>query len=471
MMLHPASSGSFLPLSPLPLPSVLLSNNTSGMAGLSSSSTLGPLQSALLSNGAMGHFVQMPNQTRSAISILLPTNSLAPGTDILLKDILRDGSEATRQMVSQLSNQGIRFFADRIDDYLHVGISGPVGQEAALSQWLMNFMTRPIVDPPTFNAVKSKAVKGHQGLLNDPDVMLYSALKKRIYGPGHTFSLSMPERMQTIAQQDLNTLMSRYQQMLQAVNRAKVLMVSSQPVAMQQQMLNDAIRGSGWFSQPYGSAAAAMPIPLPSPVNTQPPVLFPNNTLKRALIKTIWKAPDIRDPDYPAYHLLRAFLQGQGDGSFFQKLRTQDGLIYSFDLSEGHKLAQGNCLDFGCEVEFNKIGQALQDISLVTGNACQSMIRPAVLDTLKRKAMLDFRTRQQESRDVSNLYTTWLTCDASPPDLQQLQAALNRVTPADIQRVANRMFNPASGAFQLTGISAPASVLQQWFPGRPLASA
>lgn len=471
MIIPPASSGYIPPLAPLPLPGAFLSSSSSiSGSGTASSQSVGPIQSAPLLNGASGYFLQMPNQPRSVISLFFPATHFVPGTEKLLLQMLEDGSESTKQMLSQLNNQGIHFSTDRRDDHIKVSISAPTGQEGIAAQVLLRLLTQPIVDQASFNTLKSNAIKRLQGLLSDPDDLLLTAMQQRIYGPNHTFSLSTRDCMKNVSQQTIPALMASYQQMLQSVSRAKVLMISSQPVALQQQALNDAIRSTGWFGQPYGMSANNASNALPNPGGTQAPVLHANNTLKRAMIKTTWKAPDVRDPDYAAFCLLRSFLQGNSHGSFFQKMRTEDGLVYGVDMLEGYKLAQGNCFHLGFEVDFNKLGLALNDVQAVTRNVCQTSINPAALDTLKRKWLLDYRMRLQEPMGVASLYAPWLTLDTQLPDFKQMQDAINRVTSGDIQRVANRVFNPQTGAFQLIGVSAPVPVLQQWFPGLPVSA-
>lgn len=418
------------------------------------------IQTGRLLNGATGHFVQMPNQQQSVLHILLPLNTIPPGTEYLLMDLLEEGSEATKQMLSQLRDRGIRMSTGRLDGKLTLRVIGQAGQEGLMAQAALGLLTNPVVDPVNFRSLQAKMYSNYQGKLSNPDIQLANAMDKRIYGPGHMFCLTPDERMAIIARQTLPELLGRFRQALQQPGAAQMMMISSQPAAVQQQLTDAAIQSAGWFPNPYAVNGAQFPdFPLPNPASGIQTVLVPNETLKRALIRETWRVPDARDPDYPAFLLLRQLLQSTSAGSFFQTLRTDHGLVYSIGQSEGSRLANGMRHNITLEVDFDKIGAALADVRQVTQNLGVNQVSPAFLETLKRKAMLSLRDLMQMPQGADALYSSWLQLGATPMSMPQLQAALNRVTPEDLRRVANKVFNPADG-YQVVGISAPSAVLQ-----------
>jgi zinc protease len=467
----------FPALAPLPSPMSLLS---SGMGAVHSGGTLlsggarpllgvEPVQTALLANGVTGYFLQMPGQSRSQVTVALPVGDLSPAQGGLLMDLLQDGSNATKQMLSQFRGQGISISTRARDNQLLVMADGPAGQEAALVQAVFRLLLQPIVDPTLFNGIKTRSLQSWQGELNNPDEQLTIRLRQRIYGPNHPFALSTQASLQAVAQQDLPGLTAHLQRMLQATGAAKVMMISAQPAAQQRMILDSAIQGSGWYRSAYSAATAPQAMPLPSATALRGLVLLPTQASDQALIQTLWKTPDVRDPDYVPYKLLMNFLHSENEGALYQVMRQDHGLIYSVDLDEEHRLAAGNCFHINVEVPYDKIQPALNDIRATTQAVCQAPIPAVALETLKRNFLREMRTSLQDAVRTGCLYAEWLRHEGPPPDLQRLQAAVARTTPADLQRVANRIFN-APDSLQLVGVSAPAAVLQQCFPGQPLVS-
>lgn len=426
------------------------------------------VQPAPLMNGAAGYFLQMPSQFRSIVNVVLPVGNMPPTTIDLLAQMLSGGSQASKQMLSQLSNQGISFLATRETDKLILSMEGPAGQEPLLAQALLRLITQPVLEPALFNDLKLRSIQSQQGSLNNPDDILRTALKQKIYGPNHPLGLSTKASIQSLAQVDLPGLFARFQQSLQETGGAKVMMISALPPAQQQQIVNSAILGSGWVRQPYGLYAGMQNnLPLPAASGVRGLVLVPTNASKRALIKTLWKTPDVRDPDYAAFRLLMDFLRGEDEGALLKTMRQDHGLVYTVGMSEGSKLAAGNYYGISVEVNGNQIGPALNDIRRVTRDAGRNPISPEVLDRLKRSMLRQTREDLQQARSISDIYAPWLTYDAPLPGPEWLENAIADVTPADIQRVANRIFNAPDG-MQLVGVTAPEATLRQWFPRQPL---
>jgi predicted Zn-dependent peptidase len=427
------------------------------------------VQPASLVNGAAGYFLQMPGQSRSLVSVTLPIGSLPPGSIGLLTQLLKEGSEVSKQMLSQLSNQGISFITRPASDKLILMMEGPAGQEPLLAQSLLRLMTQPVLEPTLFNDIKLRTIQAQQGWLNNPDDILQTALKQKIYGPNHPFALSTRARMQHLSRVDLTSLLASFQQSLQQTNANKIMMISALPTAQQQQIVNSAILGSSWLRQPFALSATGMPtnLPLPAVSGLKGLVLVPTNASKRAIIQTVWKTPDVRDPDYPAFQLLMEFLRGEDESALLKTMRMDHGLVYGVGMHEGPKLAMGTCYNINVEVDGDQIGPALKDIREVTKAAGQKPIPPDILDRLKRSMLRETRESMQQARSISGVYAPWLTYDAPLPGPEWLEQAIADVTPEDIQRVAKRIFN-SPDSMQLVGVTAPEPMLRRWFPNQPL---
>lgn len=423
-----------------------------------------PLTQAALPNGASGYFIQKPGLRQSALVLTLPMPGMSHATSTLLGNMIVGGSMSTKRKLEEWKQQGISVSLTNSGTQCLVRAEAPMGKEQAAMNAVMQLLTQPVVDPVMFNTVRRTLVQNYQGDVNSPDSQLQDVLLQRIYGVGHPLSMTTQEMISGVSQQTLQEVMAAHRYLLNQFAQAKVMMVSAQPVETQRQVVSEAIRVSH-------ANGLNRPTPAPSQrlsPGTQRPVLAPNEDLKRALIKVMYQVPDVKDPDYPAFCLMRQVLTGTSAGSLFETLRTRDGLVYGVSQRLDDRVPQCNVLKSGVEVDFAQIGKTLDDFKQVTQALCDNPLPPSQLDAAKRSNLLSMREDQETGINTALFYAPWLgTPGAQPPDLEQLKTAFNQVTPEAIQRVAQRIFNDPKN-FRLMGISAPAAQLQQIFPGQPL---
>lgn len=423
-----------------------------------------PVQQTLLLNGTTGYLTQMPFAKRSTIDIVLPVANLPLGTDNLLLSVLSSGSKKTKQIIQHLEDQGMALSLHTIGDKLFVRGRSPIGLENELLDQTLSLLLQPVVDAQTYQALQNKTIETIQSKSNDPDQMLLTELHKKVYGAGQRYSLTPQEAVLLTRQESLLQLVGSYLNSTQAFPGIGILMVSPLPAQKQKAILNTAIQNHGWVSRAFPSVV--LPPLLPSPSGKQPTVLLANNNLKSALVKSMWSVPDIKSSDYPAFFLLSAILEGTSAGSFFDTLRTRDGLVYSISSDIGAPLQKGNIYHAGVIVPFDKIHNAIQDIEEVTRQLCSRPVSDQELSRLKRAFLLDVRDTKQDSLSVSSSYLSWLKHQLRPEDLDVFQARVNAVSAQDILRVANKVFNTQNGAFNMIGVSAPGDVLEKTFlPG------
>lgn len=433
--------------------------------------TAGPLNQATLSNGMQGYFVQKPGVSKSELVFTIPTKTLPPGISDLLCQTILDGSPATVQRLQAWGRQGVNLFSVKNDTDYSIHIQAPAGEEANMAAALTSLLTQPVVDPAKFNTLKAKLIQSQKAQMTDPDSMLDTAMARRIFGAGHPYSLTPQERIADYSAQTLNSVMACHSTLLQLLGQGKAMMISPMPVESQRQAVDAAFRGANLGRMPAPQNA------LINEANSLPPsssraVLLPNNVIQQALIKVLWQVPDPRDPDYPAFCILRSMLSGFSQNSFLKTLRTDHSLLYGINCNTGqYQLPQGNTFTPSMKVDFSNVGQALADIRQVTQALCQKPIPLPQLQAMQRAQLLEMREGAETASDMGSLYEPWLTRNgATPPDFAEMQAAINRVTPLDLQRVANRVFNDPETR-RLLAVSAPTAVLQQWFPGQPIEAA
>jgi predicted Zn-dependent peptidase len=426
-----------------------------------------------LSNGAQGYCFQKPGLRKSVLVFSFPLTGLSPVMSNLLTALLFDGSPATKRQLAEWERQGIILRPTNTETRLSIRAEAPAGQESALVAAVTRLLGQPVVDPATFNTVKAKIFQNLQSFKANPDALLDTRMAQRLFGPGHPYSVTPQEQIAELSTQTLPSVMAYHPALLQLLGHGQAMMISSLSADSQRQVLNAAVgqlsrdkRDPESVSRSAARAGALDNIPVQSSPRA---VLLPNPALRQALIKVLWQAPDPRDPDYFTSCLIQSLLSGVSPNSFLKTLRTDHSLVYGMNRNTAlYNLPQGDTYTPSLEVDFSKIGVALADIKQVTQALCQSPISAANLQAVQRVQLLKMREGGETAGALGFLYQQWLArTGAVAPDDQQMQAAIMRVTSADIQRVANRIFNTPNN-LHLMGVSAPAAVLQQWFPGQPL---
>jgi predicted Zn-dependent peptidase len=432
----------------------------------SAESMISPPLSGRLSNGSWGYFQQTPHLQETALSIFLPINATQASLRAILPDLLQNGSGMTKTFLAQASAMGIRTSIAEAGDKLQLNFVAPAGKEAELMQTAMQLLTRPIVDPMTYNQLKEDLIQNIQNIDASPEAKLDETVNKAFYGAFHPYGKTRQEVIRELSNQSLAGAMSAYQQVAGQPQGIKMLMVSPLAQDCQKALIEQGIQQFGWYVNPYTQGVYQRSVPpLPNLQGKRGPFLVANEALPRAMIQEMWSAPGVGDPDYPAFCLLRSIMKGMSS-SFFKVLRTQKHLVYSTQQSYSDLPNNGTTFNLNAEVDYDKLGPAMAGIREVICSLTQTPVTAAQLRMAKESSLLSIRDAKETAPDLLELNTPRLQNDLLPCHPDSLQAAMERVTVADIQRVANRVFNPTS-AYHVIGVSAPQKILNQWFPSKP----
>lgn len=440
-------------------------------------------QGALLMNGASAYFIHTPEMKQSTVRLQIALPPGVSGSAGLLVRLLMDGSDATRQRLSQLNNQGLNLVALSVTDTLILIASGRSGDEPKLVNALLEILCRPTIQSADFERIRSHEKQKLQEIMQAGGTPLEMVTERHLYGASQPHSLTPQEIAQKLSMQTPNSVLNLHQQALQATGSVTWAMASSLAPASQYQLLNQASQSIGWTGN-----RSVLP-PFSTRLNPNAParsmLLVPNDRLKRALIQMTWQAPlPQRSPnneDYAAFTLLQHILGGRLEGSFFKTLRTDQGLVYGIDAATSGRLGDTQAkYQADIEVDFDKIGPALNALRQVTQTLVSKPVAADVLTMAKNSFLFDLRDRNQTASGLLGQSTPWLLNNLPPPSMETFQKAIAAVRPEDIQRVAVRVFGLPQGimpspagamlpvAREVIGVSAPASALKRWFPNMPL---
>lgn len=416
-----------------------------------------------LANGARGVFQQASNQQQSCLSVQFPIGPSTAGFRMLLGEMLLNGSYATKAILNQAEANGLSVVPTHAGDKVQFNFVGPAGKEQALIQLALQILTRPNLEGGTFNKQKADLITEVRKQLLLPEVPVIDAVGKGLYGNTHPYGKTTAEALEELNRMTPESMLWAYQSVIGQPQQASISMVSAQPVEVQQQLVNQEIQAFTWYASPYPQPQLPQAPAVPPAVGSPAPILIPNQSAERAHIVKAWRAPTIGDPDYPAFCLLMKMLGGM-TGGFFRIMRTENGLVYStHQIYQPHRL--GADYQVMAQVDFDKLGKAMDAFKQVTGEFLNGYVSPDKLASSKKTFLLELMGDAQASERINHQNLPWMANDQMPPHPKELEQAIRSVTVQDIYRVAHRVFNPANG-FEVTGVSAPPQVLARVFQQR-----
>jgi zinc protease len=184
------------------------------------------------------------------------------------------------------------------------------------------------------------------------------------------------------------------------------------------------------------------PIVLPE----EPKQVAPREVIEEAPIELgqlliSWHIPDIRHPDVPALDVLSTLLGGGRSSRLYQEVREKKGLVNSVDAWT-YNPGNPGLIGMSAMVDADKF-VAARDAMLAE---VERMKRAQVSEAELTKAVKQFTagtlsTRKTMQGQANDLGGSWLSAN----DLnfsERYLAAVKRLTPADLQRVAREYLTP-----------------------------
>lgn len=466
-------TGAMKPFSPNPTqPSFALTPPSADQ--LSLKPTLSPItnpeglpQTTRLSNGASASAIFMPNRQQSSIYMMLPLSPELAGSRVLLSRMLMNGSDDTRQRVEALRNQGMSLsIHPYLPGTLALTMHGPAGRERDMMRTMLTFLLHPQWTSEDFEQTRQNIRHHIEDQAKDPETALRIGLMQAIYGKNQPYSLTPGQQMILMAQQTPQSMGAALQRVTQGTANAMISMAAPLATGAQLAILDQTVQEIGWTPNPFTTSFPRVSSAI-SPTAFQKVAFIPSDTLKRAQIQLCFEVPPPGDRDYPAFLLLKNILAGHSEGSLFERLRTNDGLVYGASVYGGMPLGNQALYNAAIEVDFNKIGPAANELMAITRQLAEQPVSVPTVETAKRRFLLNIRDAEQTASGTLGNNAPWQLYGLPPPSMTELQNTIARLTPADIQRVSQRLFKPTNNV-QLLGISAPTPVLRQWFPNAPL---
>jgi len=184
------------------------------------------------------------------------------------------------------------------------------------------------------------------------------------------------------------------------------------------------------------------PTVLPSePKQTAPRELIEEAPVELAHLHFAWHIPELRHADVPVLDVLCLLLGGGRSSRLYQQVRERTGLVHSVDAwtySPGNPGLAG----ISAVMDAEKFDTARAALLEQVARMQESEVKPDELaKAVKQFVAATLASRKTMTGQASDLGSNWL----SARDLnfsERYLAAVQRITPAELQRVAQTYFTP-----------------------------
>ncbi len=193
------------------------------------------------------------------------------------------------------------------------------------------------------------------------------------------------------------------------------------------------------------------------PVTTPHITLKKKRSLEQVQMCLGMPAPPVNDPDRFAIYMLNSMLGGGMSSRLFESIRENEGLAYSI-YSELSPFRDAGCLSVYAGMSLDKTERVL-DLTLVELRRLkQEKVSNAELkrarDQMKSNIVLGLESSGSRMSNLARqqmYFGRFFTVD-------DVVAEIDRVTPAEIQRLANQIFQPQKIALTLLGNLGPMKI-------------
>ena len=191
-------------------------------------------------------------------------------------------------------------------------------------------------------------------------------------------------------------------------------------------------------------AKAIAPVVLPEePRQTAPREIVEEGPFELGHVHISWHIPEVRHPDVPVLDVLAVILGSGRSSRLYQELREKQGIVNSIDAWT-YSPGSAGLLGMSLLVEADKFTVARDAALAEIERVKEKSVSPEeVAKAVKQFVSATLATRKTMQGQAQDLGGSWL----SAGDLnfsERYLAAVKRVTPADLQRVAREYLTPGN---------------------------
>lgn len=410
---------------------------------------LPPIQKRTLSNGLPVWVVELHKVPVVHVSLVVKSGSAADprgkfGLASLTAEMLDEGAgnRDALQVADAVDYLGASLSTSSTSDASYVELHVPVARLGDALPIMADVALRPTFPVEELKRVREELLTSLIQAEDDPESLIQFAFPRLVYGPQHrygTLSIGTAAAVKGFTVADMRQFQARHY----VPSNAGLIVTGDITTA------NAVARLETAFGAWKGTAPTAVTVPAAPQLTSRQLYLIDKPDAAQSQIRIGWIGVPRSTPDYFALRVLNTILGGSFTSRLNQNLREEHGYAYgatsTFDMRRG-----AGPFYAAAGVQTDKTAEALTEFFKELDNI-RKPIPPEEVEKAKNYVALllprSFETTESLAGSLATAFVYNLPADYFDTFTQRVRA----VTPADVQRAAERYIQPDKFAVVVVG--------------------
>ena len=349
-------------------------------------------------------------------------------------------NRSARQLAERIEGVGGTLGAGASQDEVFVSATALSDQDTLVFSMLSDVALRPSFPESEFTTLRTQTISGLRSALGDVDALGNRAFAQAIYG-AHPYGASPDVRsVEAIRREDLRAFHRTY---FKPGNALLVVAGDMTPARATE-------LARRYFGSWTGAAVPAVAMPAPADRAQTQIVLVhrPGAVQSNLIVGNLGTRPD--NEDLFAVEVMNQVLGGGTDGRLFQILRQQKGWTYGAYSSFSRPRDVGT-FRAGAKVRTEATDSALAELLAQVRRIRTETVSPAEFEGAKSYLLGSYPLRFETAGQIANRLAELRLLGLPMERVREYPARIAAVTPADVQRAAQKYLHPDRSAVVVVG--------------------
>jgi zinc protease len=409
------------------------------------------IQKTRLSNGLGVWIVEHHEVPLAQINVIVRSGSAADpigkyGVGSLAAAMLDEGAgtRSSLQLADALEFLGANLSTTSSYDYSAIRSSVPVSKLADALPLVADVALRPTFPASELDRLRQERLTGLLQARDNPAQLIQLAFPRVLFGPTHRYGTSangLPPAIEAFTVADLQAFYRAHYR----PDNATLLVVGDVMPAAILAMLEQHF--GAWKSE--GMASLVAEVPTAPQLKSRAVYIVDKPDAPQSQIRIGWVGVPRSTPDYAALEVLNTILGGSFTSRLNQNLREKNGYSYGASSAFDMRLSAGPFLATA-GVQTDKTGPAIGEFF----NELNAIVKPIPDNELakaKNYVALSFPGEFETTGDLARKLEELVVYKLPDDTYSNFVASVNKVTAADLQRLAARYVQPDKMAVVVVG--------------------
>ena len=419
--------------------------------GPAPSLNLPTIQKQKLSNGLDVWIVEHHEVPLAQINMIVRSGSAADpigkyGVGSLAAAMLDEGAGTRNslELADALEFLGANLATTSSFDYSAIRLSVPVSKLADALPLMADVTLRPTFPAADLDRLKKERLTALLQARDNPGALIQIAFPRVVFGPTHRYGTSangLPPAIESFTVEDLQTFYRAHYR----PDNATLLVVGDVTAASVVPMLEKQF--GSWKSDRMAPLTAE--VPIAPQLKSRAVYIIDKPEAPQSQIRIGWIGVARSTRDYAALEVLNTILGGSFTSRLNQNLREEHGYSYGASSAFDMRLSAGPFLA-AAGVQTDKTGPAVQEFF----NELNDILKPVPADELqkaKNYVALSFPGEFETTGDLARKLEELLVYKLPNNAFSSFVDEVNKVTAADLQRLAAQYIQPDKMAVVIVG--------------------